>query len=85
MTLQVGYDTYLNRYAAGRTILKIKGNNSKFGALQTPATNPFNHLQGSDSSNKLPISPNKKIADLGARQNRLEHHLDYLPIRFSIR
>jgi hypothetical protein len=38
VTLQLRYDTHLNRYAAGRIILKVKGNNSKFGALQTFAT-----------------------------------------------
>ena len=36
------------------------------------------------SLRQTPISPNKKTDVSGARQNRLEHHLDNLPICFSL-
>jgi hypothetical protein len=83
--LQLRYDTHLNRYAAGRIILKVKCNNSKFGALQTPATKEstaYGSLVTLTDSQYLPI---RKIMVLGARFQRLEHHLHNLPIRFSLR
>jgi hypothetical protein len=42
MTLRAHGDIYLNHYAAGRIIFKAKGSDSKFGALQAPATNKIN-------------------------------------------
>jgi hypothetical protein len=50
-----------------------------------PRNQRINKLEESGTNDRLPISPNKKIDVSGARQNRLEHHLDNLPVRFSFR
>jgi hypothetical protein len=55
-----------------------------FGALQAPATNHSNSLPEVDVSDRLPICPKKKFAVLGARCIRLEHHLNDLPIPFTL-
>jgi hypothetical protein len=61
------------------------GKSGSFGVLQTHATKSFNNLRRFGHSDKLPKTPNKKNQSSGARRNRLEHHLNDLPIRFSLR
>lgn len=43
-TLQVSV-AFSNSYAVGRIIFKAKGSDSKFGALQAPATNQSNNVR----------------------------------------
>jgi len=88
--LSDAYFSVLLSSHSSRKINTIRGarvahNPKVVGSNPTPATNQINNLQESQKSNRLPISPNKKSRCLGARQHRLEHHFNDLPIRFPFR